>query len=149
MKLTAGPRTSLAVDVFSLVQMNNKGLAKRLRGLVEAGDDLVCWEVKEGDSWQPLPVGVSVKLEQVRDISSSVTVAGVSYDLETMMRTADKANIRREKQMVKKVGKTAITANIKVSKNDADDNDPPPNNKSKSAKANDVKDDRLHHSVSE
>ena len=129
------------MDVFSLVQMNNKGLAKRLRGLVEAGDDLVCWEVKEGDSWQPLPVGVSVKLEQVRDISSSVTVAGVSYDLETMMRTADKATIRREKQMVKKVGKTSITANIKVSKNDTDDNDPPPNKKSKSAKANDVKDD--------
>ena len=133
-KLTAGPRTSLAVDVFSLVQMNNKGLAKRLRGLVEAGDDLVCWEVKEVDSWHPLPVGVSVKLEQVRDISSSVTVAGVSYDLETMMRSADKAAIRREKQMVKKVGKTSITANIKVSKNDTDDNDPPPNKKSKSAK---------------
>ena len=139
-KLTAGPRTSLAVDVFSLVQMNNKGLAKRLRGLLEAGDDLVIWEVRDGDSWQPLPIGVSVKLEQMRDISSSVTVAGVSYDLEAMMRMADKASIRREKQMVKKIGKTSITANIKVSKNDSDDTGPP-SKKSKSSKASDVKKD--------
>ena len=139
-KLTAGPRTSLAVDVFSLVQMNNKGLAKRLRGLLEAGDDLVIWEVRDGDSWQPLPIGVSVKLEQMRDISSSVTVAGVSYDLEAMMRMSDKASIRREKQMVKKIGKTSITANIKVSKNDSDDTDPP-SKKSKSSKASDVKKD--------
>jgi len=85
-------------------------------------------------------VGVSVKLEQIRDISSSASVAGVSYDLEAMMRMADKAAIRREKQMVKKIGKSSITANIKVSKDDTDDTDPP-TKKSKSSKANDVKKD--------
>ena len=117
-----------------------KGIAKRLRGLVQTGDDLVCWEVRDVDSWQPLPVGVSVKLEQVRDISTSVTLAGVSYDLDSMMRISDKAAIRREKMMVKNIGKTSITANIKLSRDDTENTDPP-TKKFKSGKSIGVKKD--------
>ena len=117
-----------------------KGIAKRLRGLVQTGDDLVCWEVRDVDSWQPLPVGVSVKLEQVRDISTSVTLAGVSYDLDSMMRISDRAAIRREKMMVKNIGKTSITANIKLSRDDTENTDPP-TKKFKSGKSIGVKKD--------
>ena len=121
--------------------MNSKGIAKRLRCLVETNDELYSWEVKEGDTWSPLPAGVSVKLEQIRDIGTSVTVAGVTYNLDTMVRNSDNADIRREKQMVKKINKSSITFNIKLAK-DQGDNDEPKTKSAKSTKSKAaVKDD--------
>ena len=134
-KLSAGPRSVLTVDVGSLLQINNKGIGKRLRGLLEVGEDLFSWEVQEDDTWQPLPVAVAVKLEQIRDIGSSVTIAGVGYDLDTMCRTSDKAALRREKQMLKKISKTSITSKIKLAKDQScdGDTDGPQSKKSKSS----------------
>ena len=144
-KLTAGPRTTLTVDVVHLLQTNNKGIIKRIRGLVESEDDLFVWEfTQDGSTWQSLPVGVAVKLEQIRDIGSSVTVAGDTYDLDTMCRESDKAKIRREKQMIKKISKSSITSNIKLSKdqhNDGDTEDTPLSKKSKTSNSKGVKPD--------
>jgi len=139
-KLSAGPRTALSVDVSSLLQMNNKGFAKRVRCLVESADtgETVSWEVKEGDNWFPLSVAVCVKLEQVRDIGSRVTVDGVVFDLEKMTRVSDGSEIRREKQILKKITKSSITFNIKLAKDqDEDEGAKSKSGKSKSA----VKDD--------
>ena len=133
------------VDMVNSLQVSSKGMMKRVRGLVETEDnDLYCWEARDGNQWCPLHVGVSVKLEQVRDISSSVTVSGVEYDLDTMVRKSDNASIRREKQMTKKITKSSITFNIKLSKTQEDDEDDPAAKKSKlaakSSKAS-IKDD--------
>ena len=138
-RLVAGPRSHLTVDLVTQLQINNRGMSKRVRGLVEQDDSLYSWEVEEEtDSWSPLPVSVSVKLEQVREISSSVTVASVEYDLDKMIRKSDSAAIRREKQVIKKITKSSITYNIKLAKDQSDDSAPSSSKKSKSSK---VKDD--------
>ena len=98
----------------------------------------LCSSFKEGDSWFPLSVAVCVKLEQVRDIGSRVTVDGVVFDLEKMTRVSDGSEIRREKQILKKITKSSITFNIKLAKDqDEDGGAKSKSGKSKSA----VKDD--------
>ena len=52
----------------------------------------------------------------VSDISSTVTVAGVGYDLINMTRDGDKANIRREKDIGVKYKKSGVTGKIELDK---------------------------------
>ena len=113
LNLKAGPRSALTIDMVKMVQRTSKGAEKRVRGLVEKKEVLSSWEVKDGEEWQPLQVGVGARLEQVLDISSSVVVGGIKYDLDKMCRD-DKTQVRREKQVVKNFMKISITGNIKV-----------------------------------
>ena len=113
LNLKAGPRSALTIDMVKMVQQTSKGAEKRVRGLVENKEVLISWEVKDGEEWQPLQVGVGARLEQVLEISSSVVVGGIKYDLDKMCRD-DKTQVRREKQVVKNFMKSSITGNIKV-----------------------------------
>jgi len=120
LNLKAGPRSALTVDMVKMVQRTSKGAEKRVRGLVEKKEVLSSWEVKDGEEWQPLQVGVGARLEQVLDISSSVVVGGIKYDLDKMCRD-DKTQVRREKQVVKNFVKSSITGNIKVAEQQEED----------------------------
>ena len=140
--LVAG-RTALVADIHNLSQLS-KGGEKRMRGLVKSGQDFYSWEVETGGTWQPISVGHAVKLEEVRDISNTITVAGVKYDLVNMKREADNAPIRREKNMPKKIVKSAATYNIKVAEvqdeeEEESDSEEPPSKKSKSKKSSSKK----------
>ena len=138
--LVAG-RTALVADIHNLSQLS-KGGEKRMRGLVKSGQDFYSWEVETGGAWQPISVGHAVKLEEVRDISNSITVASVKYDLVNMKRQADNAPIRREKNMPKKIVKSAATYNIKLAEvqdEDEDEEEEPPTKKSKSKKSSSKK----------
>lgn len=110
--LLAG-KTALVADIHNLSQLS-KGGEKRMRGLVKSGQDFYSWEVETGGVWQPISVGHAVKLEEVRDISNTITVASVKYDLVNMKREGDNAPLRREKNIPKKVVKSAATFNIKL-----------------------------------
>lgn len=140
--LVAG-RTALVADIHNLSQLS-KGGEKRMRGLVKSGQDFYSWEVETGGTWQPISVGHAVKLEEVRDISNTITVAGVKYDLVNMKREADNAPIRREKNIPKKIVKSAATYNIKVAEvqdeeEEESDSEEPPSKKSKSKKSSSKK----------
>ena len=140
--LVAG-RTALVADIHNLSQLS-KGGEKRMRGLVKSGQDFYSWEVETGGTWQPISVGHAVKLEEVRDISNTITVAGVKYSLVNMKREADNAPIRREKNIPKKIVKSAATYNIKVAEvqdeeEEESDSEEPPSKKSKSKKSSSKK----------
>jgi len=80
---------------------------------------------------------VVAKLEQVKEISSSVVVGCIKYDLEKMLRD-EKTKVRREKQVVKKFIKSSITGNIKEAENqeeEDEDESPPKKVKNKSVKS--------------
>ena len=124
--LTAGARTALIMDMVKMVQRTSKGVEKRVRGLMESKEKLFSWDVKEGEEWEPMQVGMMARLEQVMDISSSVVVGRFKFDLEKMCRD-DKAEVRREKQEVKNFVKSSITGNVKVAeKQDDDEEEVPP-----------------------
>lgn len=137
--LVAG-RTALVADIHNLSQLS-KGGEKRMRGLVKSGQDFFSWEVETGGAWQPISVGHAVKLEEVRDISNSITVASVKYDLVNMKREADNAPIRREKNMPKKIVKSTATYNIKLAdvQDEEEEEEDPPTKKSKSKKSSSKK----------
>jgi len=137
--LMAGPRTSLILDMKKMVQRNSKGLEKRVRGLIETGDQLCSWEVKNGDTWDPLQAGEVAKLEQVVDISTSVVVGQNKYDLEKMIR-GDGEEVRRVKVVVKNFTKSGITGNIKVSEVQ-DDVEESPSKKPKVKSVKSIKED--------
>ena len=113
--LEAG-KTALVADIFNLQQLSKRG-EKRIRGLVKSGDDFFSGEVKNGDVWEPLPVGHAVKLEETRDISNSVTMTdNIKYDLAKMTRSKDNVPIRRVKNMPRKATMSSAIAKIKLAK---------------------------------
>ena len=132
--LKAG-RTALVADIHNLSQLS-KGGKKRMRGLVKSGEEFYSWEVETGGAWQPISVGHAVQLEEVRDISNTVTVASVKYDLVNMKREDDNAPIRREKNIPKKIIKSSATFNIKLAEvqDDEEEEEEPAAKKSKSKK---------------
>ena len=131
--LKAG-RTALVADIHNLSQLS-KGGEKRMRGLVKSGEEFYSWEVETGGVWQPISVGHAVQLEEVRDISNTVTVASVKYDLVNMKREADNATIRREKNIPRKIIKSGATFNIKLAEIQNEEEDGPEVKKSKSKKS--------------
>ena len=127
-------KAALVADIHNLSQLS-KGGEKRMRGLVKSGEEFYSWEVETGGAWQPISVGHAVQLEEVRDISNTVTVASVKYDLVNMKREADNATIRREKNIPRKIIKSGATFNIKLAEIQNEEEDGPEVKKSKSKKS--------------
>jgi len=142
LSLTAGPRTNLLLDMKNMVQRTSKGVEKRVRGLVESGEDLWSWEVMEDSDWVPLQVGEVAKLEQVMEMSTSVVVGKYKYDLEKMIRH-ENTEVRRMKVIKKNFLKSSITGNIKVSKvqDDEEEEEESPTKKMKLKSTKSVKED--------
>jgi len=121
--LVAG-RTALVADISSLRQLSNGG-EKRMRGLVKSGEDLISWEVKKGDEWEAIPVGHAVQLEEVRDISNTITVGSVKYDLVNMKMGQKNLPIKREKNIPRKLVKSAATYKIHLAKHQEEEEEEP------------------------
>jgi len=143
-RLKSGPKTKFGVDFEKMLVTTDKGEEKMLRGLLKAGgtsageEDSVIWEINMAGDWKPLQVGVCLKLEQMKDISSEVVVGGFKYDLdrntrEAVLDASSRCDVRRvqfcDESKFKKTGLS--TSKITLDETDEDDDAAPVAKKSK------------------